>query len=332
VRSARSTAMFLAGALAAGIWPYARNFWWTHDPVFPFLMGRFAPENMNRYTLASMLADTGQRDGRSFFEILKFPFFAAVDHAHAGFWQFFGPLCLVFAPLTLWRAFGRRREPLWRVIFCVWILGSIGIGLTSGMTRFLLPIFPIALAATFAGVATLDKVKWRFAIATSTLSITAYLLVCFAGLLVYEHSAFAAAIGKTAREVYLVQHAPDYGKAQFVNQVLAGKGGQERALVFFRHVYYLRVPFLYGDPTASWMIDPDRLNTPEAWLVFFRAHNVRWVVRAPQYPPAVATALEELERRGSLAPIAQGETNDLEGMRLLGAHQAMAIVILRVNK
>jgi len=327
-RSFRRLALFFCAAFTSGIWPYARNFVWTGDPVFPFLLHPYARVEINSYALSGILADTGATGARNAWRFLNFPFFANVDHAHLGFWQFFGPLCLVFAPLLLLTV---RNTPLWRAVLIVWAGTSLGIGATSGMTRFLLPILPIALAAVFAGAAALREMEWRFARHIAKVSIGLFLLMGAAGLLLYSRAAVAAAAGLTSREDYLLQRAPDYAKAEFVNGVLDGKGSTERVLVFFRHVYYLRVPFAYGDPVASWPVDPQRLNTPEAWKSFLRGQGIRWVVRAPDYPPAIAAPLRQLEGAGDFVPIAQGEVSSFEGMRIFGVRKTTPIVVLQVK-
>jgi hypothetical protein len=327
-RSFRRLALFFCAAFSAGIWPYARNFVWTGDPVFPFLLRPFARVEINSYALSGILADTGATGARNFWQFLNFPLFANIDHLHLGFWQFFGPLCMVFAPLLLLTV---RNTPLWRAALIVWAGTSLGIGATSGMTRFLLPILPIALAAVFAGAAALREMEWRFARRIATASICLFLLMGAAGLLLYSRAAVSAAAGLTSREDYLLQRAPDYAKAEFVNGVLDGKGSTEKVLVFFRHVYYLRVPFAYGDPVASWPVDPQRLNSPEAWETFLRSQGIRWVVRGPDYPAAIAAPLRQLELSGGLVAIAQGEVNSFEGMRIFGVRKTTSIVVLQVK-
>lgn len=327
-RSVRRAVQFLCGALAAGIWPFARNAIWTGDPVFPFLLQRLHPAQVNAHTLAAVLADTGAAGSRSLLQLVKFPLFAAVDPSHAGFWQFLGPLCLVFAPLLL---FVVRNTPQWRTALFVWFVSSIGIGATSGMLRFLLPILPVALAAVFASVAALHTQAWRIARALSIATIAGFLVLGAGGLFAYERDAVVAAVGLTSREDYLSQRAPDYAKAEFVNRFLNEKGIPGITLVFFRHVYDLRVPFVYGHPDASWAIDPDRLRTKEAWRALFRREKIRWVVRAPDYPAEIAGPLRQLEADGDLAPIAQSEVSDFVGMRILGVRKSDPIVILQVK-
>ena len=327
-RSLRRLAVFFGGALSAGIWPFARNALWTGDPVFPFLLGRLAPERVNAFALAGIRADTGAAAAKGFWQLVKFPFFADVDTAHLGFWQFMGPVCVMFAPLILLAA---RNTPLWRTTFIVWLASSIGIGASAGMTRFLMPVLPLAMAAAIAGVAALSEKEWRFARGLSIASIAGFLLMGAGGLLMYGRSAAAAAAGFTSRESYLLQRAPDYPKAEFVNKSLAGKGGAGRALVFFRHVYYVRVPFVYGDPAASWAVDPDRLKTAKSWEAFFRGENIRWVVRASDYPSEIAGPLLQLEASGKLVPIAQTAVTDFSGNRFWGVRDTSPVVILQVK-
>jgi len=255
--------------------------------------------------------------------------FAAIDQLHPGFWQFLGPLALAFAPLLLLVV---RNTPAWRAALTVWILGAIGIGATSGMTRFLLPVLPIAIAAVLAGVAQLKSAGWRLVRYTSLASVCSFLLLGAAGMLVYNRAALSAAVGLTPGEDYLRQHAPEYEKAQFINEALAGKESDGKTLVFLRHVYYLRVPFLYGDPAASWAVDPAKLQTAEEWRRLFREQGIRWVVRAPEYPTEIASPLLELEASGQLQRFAETNVSDFQGMRITGARQSVPLVIFEVNR
>ena len=327
-RCLRRGAIFCASLLAAGIWPYVRNFVWTGDPFFPFTLRWFSPGRINSYALTSLLADTGASGHTSIWQLAKFPFLASIDPEHLGFWQFFGPLCLIFAPLILLAV---RNTPLWRTAIIVWLSSSILIGASSGMTRFLLPVFPVALAAAIAGVSALSKMEWRIARSISAASIAVFLLLGAGGFAIYARPALAAAAGLTSHEDYLRQRSPDYAVSEFVNQTLAGKESEGNALVFFRHVYYLRIPFLYGDPQASWAVDPARLSTPESWREFFRQNRIRWVVRSPEYPREITVPLEQLERNGSLTPIAYQDVATFEGMRILGVRKTVTAIIFQVN-
>ena len=328
LHSLRRSVVFFASAVITGFSPYLRNWLWSGDPVFPFLMRHSAPGGVNAYALASLLADTGASDPRGFWQIIRFPLFAAVDRAHLGLWQFLGPLVLCLAPLT---ALAVRRTPLWRVVLVVWLAGAVGIGLTSGMTRFLLPLLPVALASSMAGVAQLQGPPWRAVRVTAMAGIVSSLFFGLGGLALYARNSWAVSAGLISREAYLREHAPDYADAEFVNQHLSGKGADGRALIFFRHVYYLRVPYVYGDPGASWAMDPAKLQTDDAWRMLFHSQRIRWVVRGPNYPEALSVALKRLESEHVLVPCASGEVEDWRGNRIGGARQLQPIMILCVR-
>lgn len=326
-RSIRGLVPFFAGAFAAGLWPYLRNALWAGDPFFPFLTPWISPQHMNPFALASISADTGASAHRTLLQLAQFPLFSAVDQAHLGFWQFFGPLCLAFAPLVF---LAIRNTPLWRATLVIWLLGAMGIGFASGMLRFLLPLLPMALAAVFAGWAAV-RPNWKFARALSLTTILALLTACAAALALYGHTAAAAGIGLINQQSYLRRRAPDYGKVEFINQTLRGQGSRDKTLVFLRHLYYLQMPFVSGDPNDNWNVDPRRLSSPEAWRAFFRAENIRWIVRAPDYPAAIAAPLKQLEAEGALEPVARGEVTDFAGMRIFNQRQTFPVVILRTR-
>ena len=326
-RSLRRFAVFCCGAVAVGLWPYLRNMLWTGDPVFPFLMRTIAPERVNSAALNSIVADTGAAAHHRLLQVLQFPFFSGIDPAHAGFWQFFGPLVLVLAPLLV---FAFRNTPLWRAALMVWILGAVIVGATSGMLRFLLPVWPIALAAVFAGAASL-RAEWKIARAISFATIAIFLTACAGGLLLYDSPAVAATLGLTSRENYLRRRAPDYGRVAFVNESLRGQGSACKTLAFIRHLYYLQAPFLSGEPGENWSVDPQRLNSPEAWREFLRQNDICWVVRAPDYPSSIAGPLLALEQQGELQPFARGQVSDFAGMRIFDVRSTIPIVILRVK-
>jgi hypothetical protein len=328
-RSFRRLGLFFSAALAAGMWPYVRNALWSQDPVFPFLLKWFAPGEMNSFTLASVLADTGASGSRSIPQMFLFPLYAAVDQAHAGFWQFFGPLPVTF---VLFSVLAWRNTPIWRAASIVWLASSVLVGLSSGMLRFLLPVFPVALAAAFAGAASLRRPDWPMARALSSASIAALLALCIGGALFYGGSATMASIGLLSRESYLELRAPDYGRVSFINKTLAGQGSEGNALVFLQHLYYLRVPFVSGNPNHNWHIDPQRYASAEAWEGRFHTENIRWVVRAPGYPPEVDAPLQQLESEGRLVPVARAEVSDFDGLRLYGVRKTTPVVILRVKE
>lgn len=324
-RSLARESFFFLGALLAGVYPYARNLVWTGDPVFPFLLRSVWRANVNAFGLASLLADTGAESHRTLWQLVKFPFFAAMDQAHLGFWQFLGPIVLVFAPLLLLVV---RNTPAWRAALTVWVLSAIGIGVSSGMLRFMVPLLPIALAATLSGVAYAINKKWQSVRYASVVTLTAFLVFGAGAFALYARGALAAASGFEPRKEYLERQAPDYPAAEFVNQTVPASATHGKTAVFLRHLYYLRVPYLNCDPASSWAIDPSRLQTPGQWLALFQKQNVRWVVRGASYPESIAAPLLELERENRLVPIATTEVSDFAGLRLSGQRESVPLVIL----
>jgi len=325
-RSIRRVAIFFLSALCAGIWPYARNFAWTGDPFFPFLLSRISPGTINAFALASYRADTGASTQKGFWQVLGSPVFAGIDPLHAGLWQFLGPIVLVFFPFLF---FTLRKTPAWRAALTIWIVSALSIGATSGMTRFLLPVLPIALAAVMAGAARAVSAGLRPLRFVTLATIGFFCTLGGAGVLVYLRSPLSAAVGLTSKENYLRQRAPEYQAVEFVNQILAKPEPEGNTLVFLRHVFYLRVPFLYGNPAASWAIDPSRYKTPEEWMELFREQNVRWVVRSPEFPSEIAAPLDQLEAQGKLIAIARAEVADFQGMRISEERMTVPIAILK---
>ena len=86
-----------------------RNYVWTGDPFFPFLMPRLNPASMNSFALHSLVADTRSK-GYSLHlaHILAFPITMALDGNRYGLGQYFGPLILAFGPLLF---FARWKDP-----------------------------------------------------------------------------------------------------------------------------------------------------------------------------------------------------------------------------
>jgi len=327
-RSWKAAMAFGAGAVNAGVWPYFRNWLWTGDPVFPLLMKKLQPENVNAQAMAAFLAETGASAHRNILGVARYPVFAAIDVSNVGFWQFLGPMCLCFAPLIV---FAVRRTPLWRTVLLVWVLSAAAIGITSGMLRFTLPVYPLALAAVIAGVWAIPIQGWGALRGVTAATLAIFLGVSAAGLLVYQRHALAAAVGIKSRDAYLQEVSPDYGKVRFVNEALRGRETQGKVLVFFRHIYGLKAKVAYGNPDASWAVDPGKLRNDEAWGELFQREGIRWVVRTPQYPAAIRGPFEQMEADGELVPIATAEVEDFAGNRLRGVREKVSVVILEVR-
>lgn len=86
--------------------------------------------------------------------------------------------------------------------------------------------------------------------------------------------------------------------------------------MFQRHLYYLRIPYAYGDPSFSWVMDPAKCNDPQGLglLHALRKLNIKWVVKDPDYPAALRDSFPELERQKVLVPIASADLESLTGI------------------
>ena len=327
-RSMRALGMFFVAALSAGIWPYARNIVWTGDPLFPFFVARLQPGNYNAHAMTAFVADGSATGKLHTLDLIRFPMFAAIDGTNLGLWQFLGPICLAFAPLLF---FAMRKTVLWRSCLLVWIVSTAGIGLSSGMMRFALPVYPMALAAVMAGLWAMPVREWKLVWTLAWVTLVGFLVLCAGGLLMYGRAAALAAVGAQSREDYLAARAPDFGKVRFVNETLGGHT-EGKVLVFFQHVYHLRVPYVYGDPDGSWAVDPDKLQSNAQWEEFFQKEKIRWVVKAPQYPKALKESLQKLEEEGLLVAVAEGEVEDFSGNRIRGKRDRLRVEVLQVRE
>jgi hypothetical protein len=326
IRRWRSSALFLVSAAIAGCFPYLRNWLWTGDPVFPFLIRRLNPQSVNLYALNNLLEDTGTSHHLGLLPTLRFVSFAWIDSSNLGFWQILGPIVLCFLPLLL---LAIRWTPLWRTVLLVWLGGALAIGLTSGMTRFSLPLLPLALAC-MAGVSQLIVKNWSLPVFLAKSIILLYLCLGFVGLVAYDKNNFAAVAGLISREEYLRSRAPDYRRSEFVNEQLRARATEGRGMIFFSHTYYIDVPYLSGHPADSWAVDPSGLRTDAAWKQLFAQNKVRWIVRGQEFPPAISEPLGRLERENILTRCGSGQVQDWVGNRIGGTIAAEPMTILCV--
>jgi len=327
-RSASKGFLFLLAALFGGIWPFARNLIWAGDPVFPMLASHLFPERVNAYALGDLLADTGAASSHSLLQSVPFLLFSMRrTGTPPGFWEFCGSIVLALAPLIF---LASRNTKEWRVRMFVWFSGGLGIYLASGMTRFLLPLFPIAFSCVAAGVFYAHQKRWIQIHRLSTLSILFACLLGAGGLAIYTAPAIRSAIGVEDRQQYLMEKAPEYQVSEAVNQSVGSAPFAGRTLVFLRHLYYLHVPYILGNPAAAWLVNPDSIKTPADWRAFFRDEHIAYVVRAPSYPASMAAPLEQLEKEGSLILYSKSEVENFQGMRMAGKREPVLVVILRV--
>ena len=328
LRSVASVSLFAAGSLVSGIWPYLRNLVWTGDPVFPFLAERLSPGLATPYTLAAVFADTGTSASHSFAQVLPFMFFAGVRPSGPGVWEFFGPTVVILAPLIL-LAFKNERH--WRVMILVWVASALGIAFSSWIARFLLPVFPLALASAAGGF----EVSKRQGLTIVTRATGSLLLLtglgCAAGLAIYSREPLRFAMGQEGKTQYLEERGPEYEIAQAVNRAL-GRIRDQRVLIFVRHAYYLDVPYVNGDPSLSFEVDPTKLQSPKEWRIFFEKKNIGYVVRSPNYPAVIAGPLEEMEKMGDLTVISHADVEGFQGKRIAEVKTGIRVVILKVSQ
>jgi Protein of unknown function (DUF1420) len=314
-------------AFAAGLAPLIRNTIWTGNPFFPYASNVFSPQKMNAFTLAATLTDTHKSSAHpGFLGWLEYPFRVVLDGQIYGVGHYFGPTVLVFAPLLV---IAYRRGPLFRVAAWVWAAMFVSNVATSQMGRFLLPVFGIALAIIFAGVETASKIGRPFVRVICNASVALFLFLGAGAFLAYGRDFLPVSVGLESRDHFLEREAPNYQGTSFANRLLNGK--PDATLVFFQHLYYLRINFVVGDPDSNWDLYSEDYATPEAMQRWLRQNNVRWIVKPAEYPDAVAGALEGLEAEGILRPVAAADVEDFNGWRIQGEKMRESMRILEVR-
>ncbi|MGH9775196.1 MAG: glycosyltransferase family 39 protein [Candidatus Acidiferrales bacterium] len=315
-------------AIPGAALPLLRNFLWSGDPVFPYLSPWLTPSNFNRFCFHATLMDTRSVHlSRSVFGLLSYFFLMTLRGSEYGFGQFFGPLVLALAPVLM---FAKWRSPLVRIAGLSWLVFFLANEISSQMARFLFPVYPLALLLLFNGAHEAGKRGWRAIERTSVTAVAAFLFCGVVAQVFYARNFIPAAAGLEKREAFLDRMAPDYLAAEYINSTLENKTG--KVLVFQRHLYYLRVGYLNGDPGTSWPMDPDRLDRPEVMLSFLRDQNIRWVVKSPDYPEPLSYAFLGLESAGILHPVARTEVSEFEGFRMSGQKRNILLTILEVSE
>jgi hypothetical protein len=323
-RSIRWAAGCSAAALITGVFPMLRNFIWTGDPFFPFLTRWIGKAAMNSYSFSFLRADVHSPafSGQPL-HILYFFATMGLMSPDYGLGNYFGPIVLSFLPLLI---FCNWKIRLARVAGALWLAMLVANALTTQMARFLLPAFPLALALVFYGASEASRSWGRIARFGCTATITVFALFCLASDSLYARQFLPVSFGLESRGAFLDRMSPDYGAATFVNSALAHREG--KALVFFRHLYYLRAPYVNGDPGSSWTMDPERLTSPQLLLTFLKKQDIRWVVKSPDYPDALAGVFEECEKEGKLVPEMRSEIEVFEGNSRTVINRVKASIIL----
>jgi hypothetical protein len=308
-----------------------RNYIWTGDPFFPFLMPRLNPASMNSFALHSLVADTRSK-GYSLHlaHILAFPITMALDGNRYGLGQYFGPLILAFGPLLL---FARWKDPTAKLTAVIWALVLLSNALTSQMGRFLLPVYILALALVFSGLAGIFERGWKTAAYGCVATLVLFLGFAAFSDCLYARDFLPVVFGRENKEAFLRRMAPEYQFVAFINSTLAPKvrDGNGNTMVFLRHLYYLQVPYVSGDPASSWAVDPSKCTQTEGLVHTLKELNVRWIVKEPRYPAPLEDSFNRLETEKRLIPIASADLETLTGTsRIYGFRQAVRITILEL--
>jgi 4-amino-4-deoxy-L-arabinose transferase-like glycosyltransferase len=320
-------ALCSAAALATGVFPLLRNFLWTGDPFFPFLSRWMGKVPVNEFGLEAIQADVHSHAfSTQPLHILYFLAAMTVRGADYGLGHYFGPVLLAFLPLAF---FCNWRSRLVRVAAALCVSMLFANALTTQMARFLLPAYPLALALVIFGAAVASREGGAFVRFGCAATLALFGLFCVTSDTLYAKDFLSVAVGLESKAAFLNRMAPDYQAAAFVNSALAQRTG--KALIFFRHSYYLRVPYENGDPGESWGMNPAVLTNPQALLAFLKEQNIAWVVKSPEYPDPLAKVFEECEKEGLLVPEARTETETLSGSsRVYNIRLKLPVVLMRV--
>lgn len=321
-----ATASSLA-AFVSGLAPLIRNTLWTGNPFFPYASNLFPPHKMNAYNLTQTLSDTHNAVAHpGIIGWAEYPFRMVLQGQSYGVGHYFGPLILAFAPLLL---LAYRPTPLFRIAAWVWAAMFLSNQTTAQMGRFLLPVFGLALAITFAGVESVSRIGRPFVRLACNACIAIFLLVGAAAFAAYGKDFLPVSLGLESRGHFLEREAPNYQETAFANDELTGKPGA--TLVFFQHLYYLRIPFVVGNPTSNWELYPEQYASPEAMLTWLRKNDVRWILKPPDYPETVNDVMLQLESEGILRPVAASHVEEFIGWRIEGEKIRVAMSILEVR-
>ncbi len=324
LRSLRVTAVCGLWTLPTGILPLVRNAYWTGDPFFPFLSNWLAPAKVNAFALSSMVAVMRPSGfNRSILGMAAYPLRLTLKGDAYGVGHYFGPLVLAFAPLLFLSV---HKGFLARIAAGMWAIVLLSNALSSQQARFLLPVFPVALALAICGVAESFRGRWMVRVGCQG-TLLLFFAFGLASEMMYARDFIPATLGLESQSAFLTRMAPDYPTAAFINRSLGGRG---KAMVFFRYLYYLDPPFIEGNPETSWLMDPQRIGQPQQLLDLLHRENIQWVVKSPGYPEALAPAFQALEDGGRLRPVSLAEVSTFATFRIYGQRVPLQVTIMEV--
>ena len=319
--------LFVLPVLVAGSWRHVLNYVWTGDPVFPFLARLLAVENFNTFTYEKMLTGT-RAPGFTLtpWRFVTYPFLLTLEGRTVGVGHYFGPIILSLAPIALVSSLTARL----RIVLLLCLGFFVTNWLTSQVGRFLLPVFPLALVLSVHALWWLTcRPGLRIARTAAWTAVGAFLCFGVAASALYARDFLPVVVGTESREAFLRRMAPDYEIAEYVNEAIAGQPG--KVMVFFRHTYYLTVPFVHGDPRISWIMTLERTKTADSLHQLLQELDVRWVVETGPYPFWLESSFRELKRRGLLTEGPSTDVENFSGNRIYGRRGPVRVVILRVE-
>lgn len=325
--SVRTLAWFAVPLLVTATWRHVINFVWTGDPFFPFLSQILDVYEFNAFTYQKIITDTKAPGFQlSPVRLLTYPFLLTLDGKQVGIGHYFGPLILAFSPLILPSALSSKLKPI--LIFSIGFFATNWVGNQIG--RFLLPIFPLVLVLSINSLSWLrSEAGLRLATHSCNAMLGFFLLFGVVSDTIYAKDFLLVTLGRENERAFLRRMAPDYQASEYINEYLSDKPGV--VMVFFRHTYYLTIPFINGDPRSSWIMNPQKIASPESLYAFLQERGIRWVVNAADYPPWFSALFERLEMRGLLTPVASREVENFAGKRIYGRRERTHVVILKVE-
>jgi hypothetical protein len=172
------------------------------------------------------------------------------------------------------------------------------------------------------------KRKYRLAALSCWVTLSVFLTFGIGSNILYARDFLPVALGFESKEVFLRRMASDYPMSAFINQKLGDSN--DRVMIFYRHMYYLRSPFINGNPDTSWVMHPERHSDSAELYQLLRELDVQYVLRAPDYPSVLVEAFKELEQNGQLYVVDKTTVSTIYGMRIDGLTSEREIVLLKL--
>ena len=317
--------LFAAMAVVAGSWHFFLNFAWTGNPIHPFSL--LSPSGLRPLTLSARTTVETSRAPRfslSPAALLAYPIRLTVEGHEWGLGEMFGPVALTLLPVVLVRAWREREFDL--LLFAGGFVAFNAA--TSQMARFLLPVYPIFIVLAIEALVWLRRSAGLPKTAGVALAaVMVSLAWAVASDALYSRPFLRAAVEPARREEFLRQWASDYEISAWLNRRLGSAAG--RVMVFYRHVYYLAVPYVSGDPSHSALMDPGAIRSGTDLSALLSRLSVVWVAEDDRFPDPVRPSFEELAARGELRRVDTAEVEDVAGNRGMNRYRKVRLSLWR---